>query len=295
MKKTLITGATGELGSLIINFLNKKNSTSDIAVLVRDTKSKKALQYAAQGFDVRQGDYNDPDSLIKAFKGIEQLFLVSGNDIEARIHQHENVIKSAIENQVEHILYTSTVRKIEDSSSPLFPVVNSHRLTEESIIASGMNYTILRHNLYAEVIPLFIGGKEQILQTKNIFLPSENGKSNFVTRKDLAEAEANILTEPEHHKNKIYKFNGNEALNFEKISRLLSEILKARVTYLSPNINTFESTMKNTGLPSEIIGMLTMFSLGIAAGEFEKEKSDLEIILGRKAQSIKTFLQETYI
>ncbi|MBD8490681.1 SDR family oxidoreductase [Echinicola sp. CAU 1574] len=294
MKKTLITGATGELGSLIINFLSKKASTSDIAVLVRDTQSEKARQYATQGFDVRQGDYNDPDSLIKAFEGIEQLFLVSGNDIEARIKQHETVIKSAIENQVEHILYTSTVRKVEDSSAPLFPVVNSHRLTEESIIASGMNYTILRHNLYAEVIPLFIGGREQILQTKNIFLPSENGKCNFVARKDLAEAEANILAEPEQHKNKIYEFNGNEALDFETISELLSEILKARVTYHSPDINTFESTMENAGLPSEIIGMLAMFSMGIASGEFEQDKSDLEIILGRKAQSIKTFIQGTY-
>jgi len=294
MKKTLITGATGSLGQLLVNALKSKTDASNIAVLVRDTEKDIVQEYQSHGLDIRVSDYENTDKLKTAFEGIEQVFLISGNDLGARLQQHKNVIEAAKTANVKHIFYTSSVRKTESKDAPLDPVISGHAQTEEAIIKSGLDYTILRHNLYSEVVPMFIGDKEQLLKTKTIYLPTENGKVTFVPRKDFAEAEANILIAPEDHQNKIYELNGSEQVSFEEISEILSAILEEKITYVSPKVDEFESQMKAAGLPNEIVGMLSMFSQGIANGEFNFEKTDIEKVLGRKTQTVKAFLGEVY-
>ena len=294
MKKTLITGATGSLGQLLVNALKSKTEVSNIAVLVRDTEKDIVKEYQSQGLDIRVSDYENLDKLTAAFKGIEQVFLISGNDLGARLQQHKNVVEAAKAANVKHIFYTSSVRKTESKDAPLDPVVSGHAQTEESILNSGLDYTILRHNLYSEVVPMFIGDKEQLLKTKSVYLPTENGKVAFVPRKDFAEAEANILVSPEDYTNKIYEFNGSEQVSFEDISEILTDVLGEKIAYVSPKVDEFESQMKAAGLPDPIVGMLSMFSQGVANGEFNFEKTDIEKALGRKTQTLKEFLGEVY-
>ena len=220
MKKTLITGATGSLGQLLVSALKSKADASNIAVLVRDTAKDIVKDYESQGLDIRVSDYENTDKLKVAFEGIEQVFLISGSDLDARLQQHKNVIEAAIAANVKHIFYTSSVRKTESKDAPLDAVVSGHAQTEKAILNSGLDYTILRHNLYSEVVPMFIGDKEQLLKTKAIYLPTENGKVAFIPRKDFAEAEANIIVSPEDYRNKIYEFNGSTLFSFEEISEI---------------------------------------------------------------------------
>ncbi|MDO3693345.1 SDR family oxidoreductase [Wenyingzhuangia sp. chi5] len=294
MKKTLITGATGGLGSTVVKFLKEKNNLNHLAVLVRDENNDLAKQYKSDGIEIRIGDYDNIESLENAFKDIEVLYFVSGSDINNRLPQHKNVVATAKKVGIKHILYTSTVRKDESSSAPLFPVVDSHKQTEDLIIDSGLNYTILRHSLYAEVIPMFIGDKAQLLQTKSIYLPTANGATAFVPRKDFAEAEAIILSDPETYENKILEFNGSETITFSEIAKLLSETINESITYISPEEAEFKTKMTEVGLPDFIIDMLIMFSLGIANTEFDQQTDDLETVLGRKTQTLKDFLTEVY-
>ena len=294
MKKTLITGATGSLGQLLVSALKSKADASNIAVLVRDTAKDIVKDYESQGLDIRVSDYENTDKLKVAFEGIEQVFLISGSDLDARLQQHKNVIEAAIAANVKHIFYTSSVRKTESKDAPLDAVISGHAKTEEAILNSGLDYTILRHNLYSEVVPMFIGDKEQLLKTKAIYLPTENGKVAFIPRKDFAEAEANIIVSPEDYRNKIYEFNGSTLFSFEEISEILTDILGEKIAYVSPKVDEFESQMKTAGLPDPIVGMLSMFSQGIANGEFNFEKTDIEKVLGRKSQSLKDFLSQVY-
>ena len=294
MKKTLITGATGSLGQLLVNALKSKTEVSNIAVLVRDTEKDIVKEYQSQGLDIRVSDYENLDKLTAAFEGIEQVFLISGNDLGARLQQHKNVVEAAKAANVKHIFYTSSVRKTESKDAPLDPVISGHAQTEEAILNSGLDYTILRHNLYSEVVPMFIGDKEQLSKTKSVYLPTENGKVAFVPRKDFAEAEANILISPEDYTNKIYEFNGSQQVSFEEISEILTDVLGEKIAYVSPKVDEFESQMKAAGLPDPIVGMLSMFSQGVANGEFNFEKTDIEKALGRKTQTLKEFLGEVY-
>lgn len=294
MKKTLITGATGGLGSAVVSFLKAQNGIDNLSVLVRDREGSAARDFRAQGIDVRTGDYNDVDSLYKAFSGIEVLYFVSGNDIEARVSQHENVVRAAVESGVKHILYTSTVRKDESAESPLYPVTNGHIQTEKRIRESGMAFTLLRHNLYGEVIPLFAGDKDRLLQSETIYLPAGRGKTAFVPRTELAEAAANILADAQKHENSVYELNGGECVGFEQIAALITEITGKHITYVSPEIGEFESALASQGLPGAVVAMLSMFSLAIARGEFDSQSQDLEKLLGRKPQSLAAYLRQLY-
>jgi NAD(P)H dehydrogenase (quinone) len=294
MAKTLITGATGGLGNAVANFLKEKTGTENIAVLVRDKNSEQAKNFAQLGMDIRVADYSDQDALTTAFAGIDVLYFVSANDLEKRLDQHQNVVSAAKSADIQHILYTSTVRKDESAASPLHIVVNAHVQTELLIKESGITYTILRHNLYNEVIAMFLGEKSQLVQSKTVYLPTGTGKTAFVTRNDFAEAEANILADPKTHENKIYEFNGSEEVTLAQVAAILSDVTGEQILYVSPQVEEFKTTLASYGLPGGIIDMVTMFSLGISNGEFDQQSTDLENILGRKTQPVGEFLQEVY-
>jgi len=292
--KILITGATGDLGSKVINLLKEKTEVENLAVLVRDEKNELVKQYINDGIEVKIGDYANLGSLKNAFKGIDVLYFVSGGDDNQRSKLHENVVDAAKDAGIKHILYTSGVRKDESDSSPLATLVDSHIQTENWIKASGITYTLLKHNLYAEVIEKMIGDKSQLLKTKTIYLPTANGLTSFVPKKDFAEAEVNILLNPSAYANKILEFNGSEPISFSKIAEIISEIMKEPIQYISPVVAEFEAKMNEISLPKHIIEILSTFSLAIANGEFDQQSNDLEAVLGRKTKSLSEFLEEAY-
>lgn len=294
MQKTLITGATGGLGSAVAHLLKEKNVEQHIAVLVRDAASEKAQELASQGFEVRQGDYDDLASLVLAFEGVDNLYFVSGNDIANRAEQHKNVVNAAKQASVSHIVYTSLSANGLSKDAPLYGAMAIHFETESWIEESGLTYTFLRHNLYSEVIPMFLGGKEQILASKTAYLPTGNGKTAFVPKIELAEAGANVLAQPSEHQNTAYEMNGSDKVSFSQVAAHLSDITGESIAYVSPEVGDFEQTMTQYGVPAELIGMTTAFSLAIADGVFDTTHSDLEKLLGRPSLSAAEFLAQVY-
>jgi NAD(P)H dehydrogenase (quinone) len=292
--KILITGATGGLGSKVINLLKNKTEVENLAVLVRDEKNELANQYISDGIEVRIGDYSNLENLVNAFKGIDVLYFVSGGDDDLRAKLHKNVVDASIVAGVKHILYTSGVRKDESATAPLASLMDSHIQTEKFIIESGITYTLLRHNLYVEVIEMMIGDKNQLLKSKTIYLPTANGLTSFVPKKDFAEAEVNILLNPTSYANKILEFNGSEQITFSEIAEKISVIVKEPIKYISPEVVEFETQMNKFGLPNHVIEILSTFSLAIASGEFDQQSNDLETVLGRRTTSLFEYLEETY-
>ncbi|MDV3559512.1 NAD(P)-dependent oxidoreductase [Elizabethkingia anophelis] len=292
--KILVTGATGSLGSKVVNLLKEKVSVENLAVLVRDENSELAKQYANDGIDVKTGDYANLESLENAFRDVDVLYFVSGGDDAQRTVLHKNVVDAAKKAGVQHIVYTSAVWKDESASSPLADLVNSHLETENAIKASGIGYTLLKHNLYAEVIEMLIGDKNQLLKNKTIYLPTANGLVSFAPKQDLAEAAANILLNASAYVNKVLAFNGSEQINFSEIAERISGIVKEPIKYISPEKGEFEIQMNKFGLPNHIVEILSTFSLAIASGEFDQQSNDLETVLGRKTTPLSAYLMKTY-
>jgi len=294
MKKILVTGATGSLGSKVVHLLKEKTAPGNLAVLVRDEKNKLVKKYADAGIEVRIGDYANLQSLNNTFKSIDVLYFVSGSDDNQRAALHKNVVHAAKKASVQHIVYTSAAWKDESASSPIADLVNSHLETENAIKGSGINYTILKHNLYAEVIEMMIGNKNQLLKTKTIYLPAANGSASFVPKKDLAEAAVNILLNASPYVNKVLELNGSEQMSFSEIAEKVSGILKEPIQYIAPEKSEFEIQMSKFGLPGHIIDILAKFSIAISNREFDQQSDDLEKVLGRKTMPLAEYLKETY-
>lgn len=286
----LVTGATGNFGKSAIDFLLKKGiSSTNIVALVRD--EEKATDLKGKGVALRIGDYDNYNSLLNAFKGIEKLLFVSGSDVFNREAQHQNVVKAAKASGVKHIVYTSFQGKNETESSPLWLVAQSHLLTETWLKESGMDYTILKNTLYMDFVPAFLGDK--VLETGVIYLPAGNGKVGAVLRSEMAEATANILTSS-NHAGKTYRFTNQEAFSYQEIAQQLSEITGKTINYISPTAEEYAQTLTGYGVPADFIGLFSSFAVAQANGELEMVGSDLSQILGRKLTSVKTFLNQVY-
>ena len=289
MSSILVTGASGQLGKAVAEELLQKINASDISVLARDTQKVAGLK--EKGVGVIQADYNDYHSLIAAFRGIDKLYFVSSSEIENRLAQHENVVKAAVAAGVGHIFYTSAQRKTEDGSSPIASVGDAHWQTDNLIKASGLTYTILKHGLYTDILPMFMGDK--VIQTGTIFLPAGEGKSSYASRSDFAHAGANVLTTG-GHENKVYELGGPVACSFQDIATILSELSDKTIQYISPSTDVFIEQLKGYGVPDEMVYGASSFCVAIAEGEFNFPSTDLETIMGRKPQTVKDFLKTAY-
>lgn len=288
--KILVTGATGNFGRLTIDFLlNKGIAAAAISALVRD--KAKASDLEEKGIDLQIGDYDNYDSLLKAFQGIDKLLLVSGTDLANRSKQQLNVVQAAKAAGVKHILYTSFERKNETETSPIAFLAQSHIDTDNAIKASGMQYTIFRNNLYLDVLPMFLG--EQVLE-QGIFFPAGEGQAAYVSRKDLAEAVANVLISDENE-SKEYAMNNVENYSMKNIADTLSEMTNSTVNYTSPSPEDYTDVLTKAAVPAQYIGMFVGFAQAIKQGEFEAESSDLEKLLGRKPSTLADFLRTTYL
>lgn len=289
MNKILITGGTGQFGRAAIEFLLKKGILcSQISALVKD--GNKALDLKEKGVSIIEGNYNDYSSLLNAFNGIDKLLFVSSSDMVNRMFQHENVVKAAKEAGVKHIIYTSSERKSESEESPLSFVSGSHIATENAIKKSGITYTIMRNNLYMDMLPWFLG--ENILET-GIFFPAGDGKVRFILRSEMAEVAANILI-TNNHENKEYYISGSTPVSFEQIAGILSEITSKAINYNSTDYQDYVETIVGTGIPKEYAKMFGGFAEAIRQGELNPDNSDIVRLLGREPVPVKDYLSNVY-
>lgn len=285
----LVTGANGHFGSAAINFLIEKGyNKADIAAMVRS--EEKGQELKAKGINIRIGDYDNFDSLVTAFQGIDKLLLVSGTDLQNRTQQQLNAVKAAKQAGVKHIVYTSFERKNETDSSPIAMLGSSHVQTEAAIKQSGIAYTILRNNLYLDFLPMVLG--EKVFET-GVFYPAGNGRFTPAARTDMAEIAANILT-GEGHENKDYYISGAESISFAEVAAELSTITGKEIAYISPDTATYISALTGAGVPEIYAGLFAGFAQAIEQGELLPANNDTEKLLGRKPETMKEYLTKLY-
>ncbi len=283
----MITGATGNLGGQTLQFVLERADSKNVSAIARNPS--RLASFVERGVQVTKADYDDKQSLVKAFRGTELLYFVSGNDVFRRLIQHENVVSAAKEAGVTHVVYTSLQCRNETESSPVMPIASVHLQTEKWLKESGLKYTILKNNLYTEFIPVFTG--PDVLDRGMIYLPAGDGRISYASRTDMAEAFAMILT-TEGHENKIYGISGTRSYSYADIAGILSDVSGKAIAYASPTMTEFKETLSAGGVPDDIIGFLGMFGEGTRQGEFDLPDPTLENLLGHKLRPVEDFLKD---
>jgi NAD(P)H dehydrogenase (quinone) len=291
MKKILVTASTGSLGMAVITNLLTKASAKNIYALARS--EEKAAPLRKLGVNVKIGDYDDYDSLLNAFKGIDTLYMVSNTDVSKRITQQDNVVEAALEAGITHIVYTSYLRKTESVDSPIRAVAAGHLNTEAKLKESGITYTILKHGTYAEMIPVFAGN--DVLTKHFIYVPAGDGKTSFVLRNELAEAGAIILLdETGKYHNQSLELTGPKALSWSDVADIIGSITSLPIKYVSPSEDEYKKVAIEAGVPAGYVNLFANFSKVTKAGEVDKTTRTLEEVLGHKVTPVETSLKEIY-
>lgn len=286
--KIIVTEATGHYGYAVIESLIENGvNESLIYAMARDYTKVEKLK--SLNVNIVFGDYNNYNSMLKAFSGIDKLLFVSSDELENRSEQHIQVVNAAVESGIKNILYTSQEHK-EVNFSLIEFIISSHLATENAIKASGMYYTILRNGLYMDILPSFLG--ENIFKY-GIYLPAGNGKIGFALRSEMAETAAKVLIS-KNHKNKTYNVSGG-SYSFSEIAEYISQITGKNITYLSPSLDAFLNTMIDQGMPKRCAKMIGGFAAATRQGELESDGLQMEKLLGRKPLTVKQYLEEIFI
>ena len=278
--KILVTGATGKLGSKVVEALLKIVPASQLAVSVRNMD--KAEQLRARGVDIRQGDFDHPETLDTAFEGIDRLLIISADgDNETRIPQHRNAVAAAERAGVKFIAYTS-ITNAKESKNFLAP---THQATEEAILKTGIPYSFLRNNWYLENEISSIQG---VLAGAPWVTSAGNGKVGWALQQDYAEAAAAVLS-GKGHENTIYELSG-KLMTQEELASTLGTVLGKEVPVQQVDDATYTDIMKGAGVPDFLLPMLVDIQKDIREGTLEVESHDLEKLLGRTVTPTKEAL-----
>jgi NAD(P)H dehydrogenase (quinone) len=280
--KWLVTGATGNLGRLVVETLLKAEPAERLAVSVRDPA--KAEDLKARGVDVRQGNFDDPASLDKAFAGIERILIISTDgDNETRIRQHTNAVEAAARAGVRFIAYTS----LSNAGASRLPLAPPHQAAEAAISKSGIPYAILRNNWYLENE---MGSIQGVLNGAPWVTSAGSGKVGWALRREYAEAAAAVLS-GKGEDNRIYELAGTP-LTQDELAAALGDVTGREVPVQHVDDETYAAVMKRAGVPEPVVPFLVAIQKGIREGELDVKSDDLETLLGRPPLPIRDALKE---
>lgn len=268
----LITGATGQLGSLVIDsLLARGTEPASIVAGVRDVA--KASGLAARGVRTAVVDYDRPDTLTAALDGVDAVLLVSGSEVGRRVAQHQAVIEAAKSAGVTKFVYTSAP-KAPTSDLVLAP---EHKATEELIAAAGLPAVILRNNWYTEN---YAGDLAQARQTGVISASVGSGRVASASRVDFAEAAAVVLLE-DGHIGAAYELGGDVAWAYDDLAAAVSEVIGRPVAFHSLTSEEHTAALEAAGLDAGTIGFVTALDAGIRAGALADTDGTLARLIGR--------------
>lgn len=267
----VVTGASGQLGRLVIEALLKKLPAGEIVAAVRHPE--KVADLAARGVQVRQADYDQPASLAAAFKGADKLLLISASEVGRRVPQHRAVIEAAKAAGVGLLAYTSLLHA---DTSPL-PLAAEHQETESLIRASGLPAVILRNGWYTEN---HLAGLPTALHYGVVLGSAGAGRFASAARADYAEAAACVLTLDEQA-GRIYELAGDEAYTLGEFAAELAQQSGQAVAYQDLPEGEFKVALLGAGLPEGLARLLAESDVGASKGGLFDEGRQLSRLIGR--------------
>ncbi|MCS0670115.1 SDR family oxidoreductase [Cytobacillus firmus] len=280
--KILVTGATGKLGSKVVESLLKSVPANNVVVSVRNPEKAEGLRN--RGVEVRQGDFDRPETLDNAFKGIDRLLIISADgDNETRIQQHANAVQAAERAGVKFIAYTSLANATESKNLMAPP----HVATEAAIIKTGIPYSFLRNNWYLENE---IGSIQGAIAGAPWVTSAGEGKVGWALQQDYANAAAAVLV-GNGHENTVYELSG-PLLTQEELASALGNVLGKEIPVQQVSDEKYAEIMKGLGLPDFVIPIVVGIQESIRNGSLEVESNDFEKVLGRPVTPINEALNQ---
>lgn len=277
----VVTGATGQLGRLVIASLLKKTPASNIVAAVRNVEKAKDL--AAQGVQIRQADYSQPASWDTALKGANKVLLISSSEIGQRAQQHKAVIDAAKRAGVQLLAYTSVLH----ADTSVLGLAGEHQETEADIRASGLPAVILRNGWYTENYAM---GIPTALSLGSVFGCAGDGRIASAARADYAEAAAVVLTS-EGQAGKTYELAGDSAYTLGEFAAEISRQSGKAISYVDLPETEYKKALLGAGLPEFLAELLANSDTGVSKGALFDDGKQLSKLIGRPTTALATVVK----
>ncbi|MFT3725989.1 MAG: SDR family oxidoreductase [Hyphomonadaceae bacterium] len=275
-----ITGATGQLGRLVIASLQRLAPDTRILAAVRSPEKAQDLKSAT--VEIRQADYDRPETLASAFNGVDKLLLISSNDLVTRLGQHKAVVDAAVKAGVKLIAYTSILHT--DTSALI--LTEEHRATEAYIKASGVPYAFLRNGWYTENETAALAA----VLAHNAFIGSSgDGRISWAARTDYAEAAARVLLSNDAA-DRIYELAGDQGLTMSELAAETARLAGKPIAYANLPQADYAGALLGAGLPAPLATMLADSSAKAADGGLYDDSRTLSRLIGRPTTPIRETL-----
>lgn len=280
-----ITGATGQLGRLVIAELLKKTPASEVVAVVRDPA--KAADLAASGVTIRQASYDDRAALEAAFEGVERVLLISSNELGRRVTQHGNVIAAAKHAGVKLLAYTSVLHA--DRST--LGLAKEHLETEMVLAGSGVPFTLLRNGWYTENYTASIS---TVLAHGVLAGSAGEGRISSAARRDYAEAAAVVLSGP-IEAGKIHELAGDESYTLADLAAEISRQSGKSVSYQDLPEADYAALLLQAGLPALYAELIADSSRGAGVGDLFDSSHELSRLIGRPTRPLAESVKESLV
>ncbi|MEV4425037.1 SDR family oxidoreductase [Streptomyces sp. R-07] len=283
----VVTGATGQLGRLVIDALLTGESAvpaGTVAAVVRD--KEKAADLAERGVELRIADYSRPETLADAFEAGDRVLLISGSEVGQRVAQHRAVIDAAKAAGVAQLAYTGVLGGPEAD----FTLADEHKATEELILASGLPYTFLRNGWYSEN---YTANLAPVLAHGAVVANAGEGRIASASRADYAAAAAAVLTGPAaEHLDKAYELSGDTAWSLAEYAAEVGALTGREITYSNVPAATHLEILTGAGVPPFFAEILVDVDRAVEHGALALRTGDLARLIGRPTTPIGASIQE---
>lgn len=271
-----VTGATGRLGSRVARRLAAAGAAQRL--LVRDPSRAPQLP----GSVPARAPFADQGAVRAALEGVPIVLMVSASETPDRVGQHVSFIDAAVAAGVGHLVYMSFYGA---SPTCTFTLARDHYATEQHIRASGLRFTFLRDNFYADFLPAMTGHNGVIRG------PAADGRVAAVAQDDIADAAATVLRDPERHTGITYSLTGPQALSLDDVAATLSAGLGRPVRYQRETVEEAFASRASYGAPRWQADAWVSTYLAIANGEVAGVTDDIPRLTGHPATSLAELLR----
>lgn len=271
-----VTGSTGALGGRVARRLAAAGARQRL--VVRDP----ARAHPLPGATVAVASYGDGAAARQALAGVDVLFMVSGTEAADRVEQHRAFVDAAAAAGVRHLVYTSYYGAAPDAT---FTLGRQHWATEQHIRASGMAFTFLRDNLYADFLPAMVG-KDDVIRG-----PAGDGRVSAVARDDVTDVAAAVLLDPAAYAGATLDLTGPQALTLAEIAATIGRVLGRAIRYQPETLEEAYASRARYGAPLWQVDAWVSTYIAIAAGEMDGVSSAVADVTGHPATSVEQVIR----
>lgn len=281
----LVTGATGQLGKLVLDQL-LASGVEPARIIATSRDTAKLSDYAVKGVQTRVADFDDPASLDTAFAGADRILIISTDALGEpgkRLRQHLAAVEAAKKAGAKHILYTS----MPNPENSVIPFAPDHLGTENAIKATGISYTILRNGWYMENLFMAL---PHALQTGQWYSSSGEGRLAHIARADAANAAAAALASGSNE-SRTYTLTGGEQRSTDEIAALVAKATGKPLGVVHISDEALAGGLKGAGLPDFLIPIVVSFDANTREGHINMVTNDVAALTGAAPVKLSAFLE----